>query len=476
LLADDDVDEAAAVGVLMAVRAKGRLAVLLACLLAACLAPARAAQSPAPVAMMRLEGAIDVASAEYLERAISEAQRQGAQCLLILINTPGGLGDPMKKMTEALLNAPLPTIAYVYPAGAFAMSAGTFITLSASIAAMQPATSIGAAHPVELLSMPAPEQPQEKTGGKQPKPSKDVMGEKVVNAFAEQIRVIAQRRGRNADWAEQAVRESVTASAEKALKLHVVDDLAEDPRDLLRKVDGRVVALPGGRKVTLNTASAPLVEIPPSVKESFFHVLGNPNLLLVLLVLAGLGIMFELQNPGAILPGVIGGLCLLLALYSMAVLPVNYAGVGLIIFSMLLFLAEVKVVSHGILTVGGLISFVFGALMLTGSSASWLRVSWQVIVVMTVLILAFFVFVIGAAVRAHMRAVQTGVEGLLRQRGRALSKLNPKGEVFVEGERWRALSADAGEIGEGEEIEVVGEEGLTLIVRRAGQTASPAQS
>jgi membrane-bound serine protease (ClpP class) len=208
------------------------------------------------------------------------------------------------------------------------------------------------------------------------------------------------------------------------------------------------------------------------VKESFFHVLSNPNLLLVLLVLAGLGIMFELQNPGAILPGVIGGLCLLLALYSMAILPVNYAGVGLIVFSMLLFLAEVKVASHGILTVGGLISFVVGALMLTGSSAGWLQVSWQVIVVMAVLIVLFFLFVIGAAVRAHMRTVQTGGEGLLHRRGRALSKLAPTGEVFVEGERWRARVAEAGEIGEGEEVEVVAEEGLTLIVRRAEAIAS----
>jgi membrane-bound serine protease (ClpP class) len=454
-----------------------RLALLLICLFTAWLIPARAAQAPAPVAQISLDGAIDVTSDEYLGRALKEARRDGAQCLLILINTPGGLGDPMKRMTEALLNADLPTIAYVYPAGAFAMSAGTFITLSASIAAMHPASSIGAAHPVELLSLPKPEGGEgEKKGGKAAKPSQDVMAEKVVNAFAEQMRVIAERRGHNADWAEQAVRKSVTAGAADALKLHVIDYLAEDPRDLLKKVDGREVSLPGGRKVTLRTASAPIVEIPPSVKESFFHVLGNPNLLLVLLVLAGLGIMFELQNPGAILPGVIGGLCLLLALYSMAVLPVNYAGVGLIVFSMLLFLAEVKVVSHGILTIGGVISFVFGALMLTGSSASWLRVSWQVIVVMAVLVLLFFLFVIGASVRAHMRKVQTGEEGMLRQRGRVLSALRPVGEVFVKGERWKACSADAGEIGEGEEIEVVGEEGFTLIVRRLPAVAPGAKA
>lgn len=450
----------------MGIRMTWRLASLLVCVLAAWLLPARAGQAPArvaPVAQMTLDGAIDVTSGEYLQRALGEAQRQGAQCLLILINTPGGLGDPMKKMTEALLNAKIPTIAYVYPAGAFAMSAGTFITLSADVAAMHPASSIGAAHPVELLSMPKPDQGE----GKGAKPSQDVMTQKVVNAFAGQMRVIAERRDRNADWAEQAVRKSVTAGAGDALKLHVIDYLAEDPRDLLRKVEGREVSLPGGRKVTLHTASAPIVEIPPSIKESFFHVLGNPNLLLVFLVLAGLGIMFEMQNPGAILPGVIGGLCLLLALYSMAVLPVNYAGVGLIVFSMLLFLAEVKVLSHGILTIGGVVSFIFGALMLTGSSAPWLRVSWEVIIAMAALVLLFFLFVVGAVVRAHMRKVQTGEEGMMRQRGRALSALTPAGQVLVGGERWKARAAEAAEIGEGDEVEVVGEEGLTLIVRRA---------
>jgi membrane-bound serine protease (ClpP class) len=440
-------------------------------LLAACLllaAPALGGlQEVAPVAAMRLEGAIDVPSAEYLGRALKQARDQGAQCLLISLNTPGGLGDPMMTMAKALLNASLPTIVYVSPAGASAFSAGTFVTLAASIAAMQPATVIGAAHPVELISLPRPEEPgaEGDKGEKVGKPSRDVMTQKVVNAFSKQIRVIAEARGRNADWAERAVRESATLSAQEALRLHVIDLLADDRRSLLTQVNGREVTLPGNRKVRLDTAHAPIVEIPPSVKESFLHVLGNPNLLLVLLVLAGLGIMFELQNPGAILPGVIGGLCLILALYSMAVLPVNYAGVGLIGFSMLLFLAEVKVVSHGILTVGGVISFVIGALMLTGSSARWLQVSWVVIIAMGLLVALFFLFVVGAAVRAHMRKVQTGREGMIRQRGRVLKALAPAGEVFVEGERWRARATE-GEIREGEEIEVVGQEGLMLLVRR----------
>lgn len=432
------------------------------------------------VAMIRLRGAIDVPSAEYLDRALRVAEEQQAQCLLVLLNTPGGLGQPMKDMTEALLNAPLPTIVYVYPAGAFAISAGTFVTLSAHIAAMQPATTIGAAHPVQLFSMPqAPEETKEAEGEGEAEeaeekvlPSVDATMEKMVNTFALQARVIAEARGRNADWAEKAVRQSATLSAAEALEQGVIDFVADGPEDLLSAIDGREVTLPGNRKVTLATAGAPVVEVSATAKERFLHVLADPNILLVLLVLAGLGIMFELQNPGAILPGVIGGLSLLLALYSMAVLPVNYAGVGLIVFAMLLFLAEVKVVSHGVLTVGGVASFVVGALMLMDTSLSpALRVSWQVIVVMTVLVLVFFLFIVGVAVRAHMRKVETGEQGMLNARGRALSALGPRGTVLVEGERWRARAVE-GEIAEGEEIEVMGQDGFTLLVRQRQQSES----
>ena len=424
-----------------------------------------AAARQRPVAIIRLQGAIDVPSSEYLQRALRVAQEQDAQCLLIVLNTPGGLGQPMKEMTEALLNAPLPTIVYVYPAGAYAISAGTFVTLSAHIAAMHPTTTIGAAHPVQLFSMP--ELPEEEQGKakEQGKRSSEAMLEKMVNTFALQARVIAEARGRNAEWAERAVRESAVLSAREALDLHVIDLLAEDVGQLLSRVDGREVSLPSSRRVRLHTAGAPEVEIPATVKERFLHVLADPNILLVLLVLAGLGIMFELQNPGAILPGVVGGLCLLLALYSMAVLPVNYAGVGLIVFAMLLFLAEVKVVSHGVLTVGGVAAFVTGALMLMDTPLqSVLSVSWQVVMVMTLLVVLFFLFVVGASIRAHMRRVGTGEQGLLQARGRALSALVPEGNVLVEGERWRARAVE-GEIAEGEAIEVVGQEGFTLLVR-----------
>jgi membrane-bound serine protease (ClpP class) len=494
VLAGDDLDETEALGVLGdLMRAIPALLLIHALLLtAAPLFAAEAEGAPAPVAMIRLDGAIDVPSSEYLTRALKVAEERGAQCLLILLNTPGGLGEPMKDMTEALLNAPLPTVVYVFPAGAYAISAGTFITLSAHIAAMQPATTIGAAHPVSLFSMPSvPEPPKEeleKTEGegedeseaedRTTKISPDVMMEKVVNTFALQARVIAEARGRNADWAEQAVRESVVLSAKDAVEHNVVDLVAEDVDDLLNKIDGTEVRLPGRRTAVLRTIGAAIEEIPPTVKERFLHVLASADLLLVLLVLAGLGIMFELQNPGAILPGVIGGLSLLLALYSMAVLPVNYAGVGLILFGMLLLLAEVKIVSHGVLTVGGIASFVTGALMLMDTDTpfrSALTVSWQVIVFMALLLLGFFLFVIGAAVRAHMRKVQTGEQGMLGGKGRALTALNPKGRVLVEGERWRARAADGG-IEEGHEIQVVGQEGFLLIVQGRGGTSTQERS
>jgi membrane-bound serine protease (ClpP class) len=473
--------------------ARASLAVLFIALLVGAMGMARAQadeETRPPVALIRLEGAIDVPSAEYLERALALAQEQDAQCLLILLNTPGGLADAMKEMYEALLNASVPTIVYVYPAGAYAISAGTFVTLSAHIAAMHPATTIGAAHPVQLFSTPTLPEPAEESpdresdreeagaGADEPEGpereesrdarSQTVEDQKIENTFALQARVIAEARGRNADWAEEAVRHNAILSAREAVEIGVVDLLADDVADLLAAVDGREVSLPGKRTAVLATREAAVEEIRASAKERFLHVLADPNILLVLLSLAGLGILFELQNPGAILPGVIGGLCLLLSLYSMAVLPVNYAGVGLIAFGMLLLLAEVKVASHGVLSVGGVASFVTGALMLMDTPLeSALRVSWQVILVMALLLVGFFLFVVGAAIRAHMRKVETGEQGMLKERGRALTALNPEGTVMVEGERWRARAAEgASEIEEGEEIEVVAQERFLLIVRR----------
>ena len=371
-----------------------------------------------PVSVIHLTGAVDVPSSAYLARAVQLAQSNSSQALLVILDTPGGAVMPMTEMTKTILNAPLPVIVYVYPGGAYAMSAGTFITMSAHVAAMQPGTSIGAAHPISLLGG-EPEQGKEKG-----QPS--AVERKLDNAFAEQASVIAEARGRNTEWAAQAVRESKTASAREAVKLHVVDLLADDVPDLLHKVEGRQVELSNKRSVTLHTAEARTVEIEPTVTERFLHVLADPNMLLILLALAGLGIAFELQNPGAILPGVVGGICLLLSLYSMSVLSVNYAGVAFIVFGLLLFLAEIKVPSHGILTVGGIIAFALGALMLTNVALTpTLHVSWVVLITTTALVATFFLFIVGAGVRAHLRKVQTGAEGMIGERGHAVVASRP---------------------------------------------------
>ena len=301
------------------------------------------------------------------------------------------------------------------------MSAGTFITMSAHVAAMHPDTSIGAAHPISLLGG-APEPEKEK--GKETEPS--AVERKLENAFAEQASVIAQARGRNTEWAAMAVRQSKTASAREAVKLHVVDLLADDVPDLLNKLEGRKVELSNKRSVVLHTAGVQTTEVEATVTERFLHVLADPNMLLILLALAGLGIAFELQNPGAILPGVVGGICLLLSLYSMSVLSVNFAGVALIVLGMLFFLAEIKVPSHGILTIGGVIAFALGALMLTNVALTpTLHVSWVVLTTVTVLVAGFFLFVVGAGVRAHLRKVQTGAEGMIGERGRGDSASRP---------------------------------------------------
>jgi membrane-bound serine protease (ClpP class) len=429
---------------------------------AACgLATALAGPATPPVAVINIRGMIDVPTAEYLNHGLEIARQRNAQCLVVTLDTPGGMGQPMIDMTEALLNSTIPTVVFVYPAGAWAMSAGTFITLATNVAAMNPDTNIGAAHPVGLF-------------GGAPAPPHDPETQKILNAFAGRIGVIAKERGRDVAWAQQAVRSSATLSASDAVKMHVVNFLASDMPDLLAKLDGRVVTVAGNRKVVLHTVGAPLLLVPPSLKDQFLHLLSDPNMLLVLMVLAGMGLLFEFLHPGAIFPGIVGVICLLLTLYSMAVIPVRPAGVGLIVFALLLFAADVKLASHGVLTVGGIASFILGALMLTGGVASrGLQPAWVVILTLVGMLVLFFGFLVRAVYRARKRKVQTGEEAMLGEKGRALTALNPNGEISLEGELWKARSLE-GDIAAGEQIEVAGEDGLTLLVRRSGDHRSEA--
>ncbi len=416
---------------------------------------ARAAAPPAAgtvVDVVQLHGIIGPATARYVLRGIREAEQTHAEALLIELDTPGGLLASMDAITHAMLNASVPTVVYVWPSGARAASAGVFVTYAANLAAMAPATHLGAAHPVGLA-------PGGGAGGED-----KTMMTKVTNDAVAEIRSFAARRGRNPDWAEQAVRQSVSITEQQALALHVIDLIADSPGELLARIDGREARTAAGAH-RLRTRDARIVEIPMDLTERFLLALSDPNVGFILMTMAIYGIIFELSNPGAVFPGVIGGLALILALASFAVVEVNVAGLLLIAFSLLLFIADIKVPSHGILTAGGIAAFVLGALLLTERQAPFLRISLILIMTMAALTAAFFAFAVGAGIRAQARKVQTGREGLVGAIGVARSELAPSGTVFVQGELWSAHSEN-GTIPAGARVRVTRVEGLRLGVRR----------
>jgi membrane-bound serine protease (ClpP class) len=402
--------------------------------------------------VVQLDGIVGPATARYVLRGLRQATSDGAEALVIEMDTPGGLMTSMDQIAKALLASRTPSIVYVWPSGARAASAGVFITYAANIAAMAPTTHLGAAHPVNV----AP------GGGSSPEDK--TMIAKVTNDAVAEIRGFAARRGRNPDWAEKAVRESVSITDQEALRLHVIDLIAPSPEALLAAVDGRQVETGAGARA-LHTRDARLVEIPMDVTERFLLLLGDPNIGFVLMTMAIYGIIFELSNPGSVFPGVIGGLALILALASFAVIEVNMAGLLLIGFALILFIADIKVPSHGILTAGGLASFILGALLLTERQAPFLRISVTLILTMAALTAAFFAFAVGAGIRAQHRKVHTGREALLGAVGVTRSDLAPSGTVFVEGELWSAESED-GAIPVGARVRVVQVRGLHLVVRK----------
>jgi membrane-bound serine protease (ClpP class) len=420
-------------------------------------APRPAGESAPVVDVVRVNGVIAPASARYVIRGIREAKETGAAALLIEMDTPGGLLKSMEDITKAMLNTDVPTIVYVYPAGSRAASAGVFITYAAGVAAMAPTTHLGAAHPVGISPSGS--------GGSEDK----TLMTKVTNDAVAEIRGFAVRHGRNADWAEKAVRESVSITETQALALHVIDVVAPSPGELLAKIDGREVITGSGTR-RLHTKNARLVEIPMDVTEGFLSLLSDPNVGFILMTMAIYGIIFELSNPGSVFPGVIGGLALILALASFAVLEVNVAGVFLIGFALILFIADIKVPSHGILTAGGIASFVMGALLLTERQAPFLRISLTLILAMAALTAAFFGVAVGAGLRAQKQKVRTGREALVGAVGVARSPLAPEGTVFVQGELWSADSVD-GVIPAGTRVRVTQVDGLRLQVKKEGASA-----
>jgi len=396
------------------------------------------------VSVIKIQGAIDPSTSGYISRALQKAAAQSSECLIIQLDTLGGLLDTTEQIVKLFYSAPVPTVVYVAPAGATATSAGCFITLASDIAAMMPNTSIGAAHPVVI-------------GGGGVEKLDDVMKRKMENAAVSYIESVALKRGRNAEWAKDSVRNSASITAEKALELKVIDIIAKDLPDLLRQLDGRKV-----NERVLRTAAATVVEIPMSTREKVFQILVRPEVLMILMLIAMYGIMGELSNPGAILPGVAGAVALILALYVGSVLPVNIAGVALILLAVALFIIDVFAPTHGVLTVGGIVSFFLGALMLFDEPA--FRLSWKFVLPATLLTAAFFVFLVGAGLRAQFLPVKAGVQTMLGKTAPALTRIDAQsGKLFVEGEYWAALSDVP--IEAGQPVEIVRIEGLTLKVK-----------
>jgi membrane-bound serine protease (ClpP class) len=406
-----------------------------------------ASAAPAPVATIDLEGVISPVTLRLVGIAIDRAQAERAQALIIQLDTPGGLERSMRSIVQRMMNAEVPVIVFVGPTGARAASAGVFITMAAHVAAMAPATNIGAASPVAL-------------GGNADK----TMMKKVENDSAAFIRTVALERGRNADWAEKAVRQAVSITEREAVKLKVVDLVADSIPDLLDKIDGRTIKLPKGT-TTLATKGAPLRPIEIGFRDRFLNVITDPNVAYVLMMLGMLGLFFELSNPGVILPGVIGGISLILAFFAFQSLPINYAGLLLILFGIVLLVAEIKIVSHGVLAIGGIVSMALGSLMLFDAPEVGFRVSWWVITPMVGATAGLFLFVVAAGVRALSNPPVTGAEGLIGKSATVRERLAPDGQVMVAGEIWRAV-VQGEPLEPGAQVRIVGVDGLTLRVAK----------
>jgi membrane-bound serine protease (ClpP class) len=406
-------------------------------------------QEKAPVFTIEVDGIINPATAKFIIDSIDEATQEGAQCLIIKLDTPGGLMESMRMIVKKELSSTVPIIVYVAPGGARAASAGVFVTMAAHIAVMSPGTHIGAAHPVTL-------------GGGEGKESK-TMTEKIVNDTVSYIKTIAKTRGRNVDWAEKAVRKSVSVTEEEALKLNVVDLISTDLQDLLTKMDGRVVKFDGITRTLITKGLQPR-SIQMSWRDKLLDIISNPTIAYILLMLGIYGIFFELSSPGAILPGVVGGIFLILAFYSLQMLPVNYAGLALILFSFILFIAEIKVVSHGLLAVGGIISLLLGSLMLFRSPVEYMRISLSVIIPAVLVSAGFFIFAVTKAIRARLTKPTTGMEGLVGEEGIASTSISPEGKVSIHGEFWNAISDQ--NIEGGEKVQVIGVTNLKLKVKK----------
>ena len=401
------------------------------------------------VVSINVDGSINPASAEYISRGINKAETEKAACILIHLNTPGGLLTSTRTIVSSILESKVPVVVYVSPAGAHAASAGVFITLAAHVAAMAPGTNIGAAHPVSLQGAPD-----------------SIMNSKGTNDAAAFIRTIAKKRNRNVEWAEDAVRNSVAINEAEAMEGNVIDLIAADDKELLKKIDSKTVDVYGGTKV-LDTKNASFEVYEMGFFQKILNKLSDPNIAYMLMMLGFLGIIFELFNPGAIFPGIVGVIALIFGFYSMSNLPVNYAGLSLIIFGIILFVLEIKVVSHGLLSIGGVISVLLGSLFLfrTSPEENFISISWTVIFAATGVTTLFFLFVAGMGLKAQRTKPVIGMDTFIGKKGEAVIALEPKGIIRVNGEIWNAISLSE-KIDAGEKIIVREIKNLTLYVEK----------
>jgi membrane-bound serine protease (ClpP class) len=404
------------------------------------------------VNVIRIESVISPSSADYIVAAIKQAEKEKAAALVIELDTPGGLDTSMRVIIKEMLAAERPVVVYVAPAGARAASAGAFITVAAHIAAMAPGTSIGAAAPVVM--------------GQQ---VDKIMEKKITNDAAAYMRTIAEKRGRPIDLAEEWVRKATAKTETEALKAKLIDVVSPKLDDLLAAIDGRVVTTAAG-KVKIETKNAVVQREEMNLREKILKIITDPTIAYLLLILGLAGLYFEFSTPGAILPGVLGGIALILALYAFQQLPINYAGVLLILLAIVMFIAEIKIVSHGVLTIGGIAAMVLGSLMLIDAPAPYMRISIWAILGTAAGTAMFFLFVVGAGVKALRRKTTTGMEGLIGNIGVVRTRLAPRGQVFLRGELWNAESE--GEVETGASVRVTGMDGLTLRVVEVQRAAA----
>ena len=404
------------------------------------------AQAAAPVVVATYEGVINPVAAEYLHDALASAEANHAQAVILRLDTPGGLDTSMRLMIKDMTGSTVPIVVYVAPSGGRAASAGVFLTLSAHVAAMAPGTNIGAAHPVAM------------GGGEMDK----TMKEKVENDSVAYIKTIAEQRGRNANWAEDAVRKSVSVTEKEALHLKIIDLIAEDLPALLKKLDGRKVPM-GQASVVLQTKDAEMLDFPIGWRLELLKALSDPNIAYLLMTLGTIGLLAELYNPGAILPGIVGAISLILGFYSLQSLPINYAGVLLLLLGVVLFVLEATVTSYGLLAIGGVISMLLGSLMLIKTDAPFLQISWAVMIPVIGLTALLSFAMVGMGVRALRRRPLTGSEGMVGLVGVAKTALSPRGQIAIRGELWEAMSEEPVEAGR--MVEVTAIEGLRLRVK-----------